>query len=54
MGHATMMIYNDTIGIFLGEYACDKIVSMFQNARRMSVNDLYAGILDNLTGMERI
>jgi hypothetical protein len=27
---------------------------MFQNARRMSVNDLYAGILDNLTGMERI
>ena len=37
----------------LGKYASDKIVTMFQNKRQRSVNDCCAGILDNITGMER-
>ena len=36
----------------LGKYAYDKIVTMSQNEHQLSVNDLCAGILDNLTGME--
>ena len=38
---------------FLGNYAYDKILTMSQYERQWSVNDLCAGILDNLTGMER-
>jgi len=38
---------------FLGKYANDKIVTMSQNERQQRVNDLCAGILDNLTGVER-
>ena len=37
---------------FLGKYAKDKIVTMSQNEPQRSVNDLCAGILDNLTGMK--
>jgi len=37
----------------LGKYADIKIETMFQNERPRSVNDCCAGILDNLTGMER-
>jgi len=38
---------------FLGKYAPDKIVTMYQNVRQRSVNDCCAGILDNITGIER-
>jgi len=37
----------------LGKYANDMIVTMSQNDRQQSVNDLCAGILDIFTGMER-
>jgi len=38
---------------FVGKYANDKIVTMSQNERQRSINDLCAGILNGLTGMER-
>jgi hypothetical protein len=41
------------LAAFLGKYASDKIVTMSQNERQGSGNDCHAGILDNLTGMER-
>jgi len=41
------------LAAFLGKYAYDKIVTMSQNERQRSINDLCAGILDNLTEMER-
>jgi len=36
----------------LGKNAYDKIVTISHNEHQRSVNDLCAGILDNLTGME--
>jgi len=41
------------LAAFLGKYDYSKIVTMSQNERQRSVNILCAGILDNLTGMER-
>jgi hypothetical protein len=38
---------------FLGKYAYNKIVTMSQNERQPSFNDLGAGIIDNQTGMQR-
>ena len=38
---------------FLGKYAYHKIITMSQNDRQRSVNDLCTRILDNLTAMER-
>jgi hypothetical protein len=38
----------------LGKSASDKIVTTTQNERPRSVNDCWAGILDNITGRERI
>jgi len=37
------------LAAFLGIYAYGKIVTMSQNEHQRSVNDLCAGILDNLT-----
>ena len=37
----------------LAKYTYDKIVTIFQNESQRSVNDFCAGILDNITGMER-
>jgi len=38
---------------FPGKYAYDMIVTMSQNQGDGSVNDFCAGILDNITAMER-
>jgi len=40
------------LAAYLGQYAYDKIVTISQNPSQCSVNDLCAGIFDNLTGME--
>jgi len=54
--HAAMRLQWSIIGLpaaFLGEYASHKIVTMSQIERQRSVNDCCAGILDNITGIER-
>jgi len=54
--HAAMRLQWTIIIIpaaILGKYACNKIVTMSQNERQRSVDDCCAGILDNITGIER-
>jgi len=54
--HAAMRLQSSIIGLpaaFLGNYAYNKIVTMSQNERQRIVNDCCAGILDNITGIER-
>ena len=41
------------LAAFVGKYAYDMIVTMFQMEYQPTVNDLSTSILDNLTGMER-
>jgi len=54
--HAAMRLQWSIIVLpaaFLGKYAPDKIVTTSQNEPQRSVNDFSAGILDNITGIER-
>ena len=40
-------------GSILGKYVSNKIVTMSQNERQLSMKNCCTGILDNITGMER-